>query len=130
VNASNAVWIVPICATYAPDLNKEPLPSCRKYVSSVHKCAITVPKNAISMKLNIASNAQKLANNVQQNAVKWLPKLKHVIMQNIDVKIIECIGLDTPLCRNNYVQCNSLRNIKCINKKTRKPSLAGFASKI
>jgi len=89
VNASNAVWIVPICATYAPDLNKEPLLSCRKSVSSVRKCAITAPKNAVSMKLNIASNAQKLASNVRPNAVTWLPKLKHMIMQNIDVKIIE-----------------------------------------
>ena len=96
----------------------------------MRKCAIIAPKNAVSMKLNIVSNAQKLANNVQQNAEKWLPKLKHVIMQNIDVKIIEFIGVAIPLCRNNHVQYNSLRNIQCINKKTRKPSLAGFASKI
>jgi hypothetical protein len=93
VNASNAVWIVPICATYAPDLNKEPLPSCRRSVSFVRKCAITAPKNAASMKLNIASSAQKLASNAQQNAVKWLPKLKHIIMQNINVKIIELSDL-------------------------------------
>jgi len=78
VNASNAVWIVPICATYVPDLNKGPLPLCRKSVNFVLKCAITVPKNAVSIELNIASNVQKLASNVQklasnvrQNAAKW-----------------------------------------------------------
>jgi hypothetical protein len=74
VNALNAVWTVQICATYALDLNKEPLPLCRKFVSSVLKCAITAPKNAVNMKLNIASDVQKLASNVRQNAVKWQPK--------------------------------------------------------